>query len=351
MLGDWMINYQGGFVRRGLPGEVAYLLSRCTKVPLPSLVILMQLLAYGVLLVAVWRLVHRASDALWVRAFVFSPATLAFPVLDFVGGFRKEILLLAALAWLVLMLAGGRMTGWAVALYCAVSAAALVLSHEALLLFLPYWLAALAVSSRSLWRAAWLMLPAAMTGGVCWFAVLTHPGNAGVAARVCTSLGRSTQDLCSGAVAALAQTRGEAHGYVLGMVAARHPVGMYAGLAVLALAPGAWALAQMFGSRRRRWIASVITVCAAASLACSGVLFWYAMDWGRWMYIHAFSLFLVLLLADLTTPAETQQTRIPWWQYPCLVVYATTWNLPHMPRALPPTGYVGLVHALLKSQD
>lgn len=32
IISSWLINYQGGFVRRGLPGEIFYLLSRLTHV-------------------------------------------------------------------------------------------------------------------------------------------------------------------------------------------------------------------------------------------------------------------------------------------------------------------------------
>ena len=31
---DWLINYQGGFVRRGLPGEIFYQLYKLTNIPL-----------------------------------------------------------------------------------------------------------------------------------------------------------------------------------------------------------------------------------------------------------------------------------------------------------------------------
>ncbi|MGC8529497.1 MAG: hypothetical protein ACP5OP_04775, partial [Leptospirillia bacterium] len=41
-IGDWLINYQGGFVRRGLIGEILYHLSRLTTVSPAILLIILQ---------------------------------------------------------------------------------------------------------------------------------------------------------------------------------------------------------------------------------------------------------------------------------------------------------------------
>ena len=43
---DWLINYQGGFVRRGLPGEIFYQLNKFTNIPLDLIVFISISLLY-----------------------------------------------------------------------------------------------------------------------------------------------------------------------------------------------------------------------------------------------------------------------------------------------------------------
>ena len=59
-LGDWFINYSGGFVRRGLAGEVALLAGRAAHVPPAWIVLGMQLGCYAAMFWAVVWLVGRS---------------------------------------------------------------------------------------------------------------------------------------------------------------------------------------------------------------------------------------------------------------------------------------------------
>ena len=45
---DWLINYQGGFVRRGLAGEVLFQFYNLLKIPLDSLVLTLIIFLYSV---------------------------------------------------------------------------------------------------------------------------------------------------------------------------------------------------------------------------------------------------------------------------------------------------------------
>jgi hypothetical protein len=48
--GDWLINYSGGFVRRGLPGELFLLAARALQVPAAFFVFVFELACLGVVL-------------------------------------------------------------------------------------------------------------------------------------------------------------------------------------------------------------------------------------------------------------------------------------------------------------
>ncbi len=90
--GDWLINYTGGFVRRGLPGELILLFSRLVHIPPVLVASVVPLVLYALLYASIWRLYRRSSGSFWTFAALVSPATLAFPILDPVGALRKELL-------------------------------------------------------------------------------------------------------------------------------------------------------------------------------------------------------------------------------------------------------------------
>ncbi len=76
-------------------------------------------------------------------------------------------------------------------------------------------------------------------------------------------------------------------------------------------------------------------------------LFFYALDWGRWIYIHVFSVGLLLLFVEggrakvgdvEIAPRAPRRVMLGG-----LVAYAMLWTLPHIPMLTPRYGYVGLV--------
>lgn len=99
-LGDWLIGYQGGFVRRGLLGALADVGDEWSGMGAKWLIFGMQFVAWGVLVSFAALLVFRARLP-WVHRslMLVSPAFLPFAVNERAGGFRKEIVLLALFAY------------------------------------------------------------------------------------------------------------------------------------------------------------------------------------------------------------------------------------------------------------
>lgn len=192
-MGDWLINYTGGFVRRGLLGEMALLLRNTLHLPLLWSVLLLQWALYAVILLGTWRLVRKLRWNWWTAAIVFSPATLAFVLQDPAFAFRKEILFFALLLF---ALWGSRPEREQTAvrrigfsLLLAAGCAVCLLAHEGLLVFFPYLFAAGCLRTRCWRQAAVLCAPAAGVSLVI-FALASHfPGNAAVAQAVCSSIG------------------------------------------------------------------------------------------------------------------------------------------------------------------
>ena len=358
--GDWLVNYEGGFVRRGLPGELILALAHGLHVSPVLLGSLVPLLFYVLLYFSIWQLYRRSSGDLWTFAALVSPATLAFPILDPVGAFRKELLFLLVLAFLLLWLARRAPSDAALTAFLTVTGILAILSHEGLLPYLLYLVGGLLIGLHDVKRVVKiLILPALATGGTL-LAVLHHRGNALEEQAICDSLGSVPPIVCSGSIAYLAKGTDLARADVMRNIHAYHYLLYYPMLSTLALLPLAAMAFRFARERRLRPDLLIIGVTALLALLASLPLFFYAMDWGRWIYIHVLSLFLLMLFVDVreqnapglhlrAAPLIPRTWPAPRWAFAVLVVYATCWNLPHYGN-YPKKGYLNVPLHLLKQE-
>jgi hypothetical protein len=360
---DWLINYQGGFVRRGLAGETIFQISRLLHLPPIPFVIGLCLLLYGVLFYVFYRFAIGSSWNVWVLALLFSPATLSFHVLDPTAGYRKELLFLAAFGGLLLLLRDRRFPAWQLAAYIAVAATVCTMCHESLICYAPYFAGALLVSGRNPRQTLLIVSPGAVLALGAAILSATHPGNLHTAIAICSSLGYTMSpqlgSVCfeGGAIAFLGHNSSYARQTMQTFFTLDdYPrVYGYAGtLAALPLLLGSRALAKL-GSVRA---VTAIWIVAAVSIAGSMILFYLATDWGRWIYIHVVCIGLLLLFVDNRRNADprtrTADAARPNKPVPrrgivtvLLCIYATLWTLPHISEFTPRNGYVGLVQYVL----
>jgi hypothetical protein len=98
-VGEWLINYAGGFVRRGLPGQVIYEISYGTGIPPWSLATLISLTAW----IALSVILLKVSRPIFSPVLIFSSFCLASPL---IGGYmvRKDCFNLFLLALSLLLI-------------------------------------------------------------------------------------------------------------------------------------------------------------------------------------------------------------------------------------------------------
>ncbi len=139
-LGDWLINYHTGWVRRGLSGEIILWLSHLLRVS-PGLVVwLVWTVTYGVFFALVywaWAAQKEKWPFLWL---IFSPLLFTFPLRQ--EAFPRKEMLAFLLLFLLVVLAlrcSSRQCfrAWAYAIFLVYPL--VLLSHEALILLLPYF--------------------------------------------------------------------------------------------------------------------------------------------------------------------------------------------------------------------
>lgn len=93
--GDWLINYAGGFVRRGLAGELLFQIHSWVSIPSHLLLTLAQLAIYAGVVFSAYRLITKSNIETYGRIAIFSPLFLGFYITDPQAAFKKELLALA----------------------------------------------------------------------------------------------------------------------------------------------------------------------------------------------------------------------------------------------------------------
>jgi hypothetical protein len=358
ILGDWLINYQGGFVRRGLTGQIIFLLSSWLHLSPLLIAVAIAMVAYGVIFWSIWRLMANSSWRLWVLAAFVSPALLGFPIATR-GGFHKDVLFLASLAFLVVMLMRKKINGWVLTIYVALTCAFCILSHEPLFVYLPYVLAALFIGIREIKRAAVIAVIPTVFALASFYAVATHHGTTQTVTAICDSLGKENAAVCVGSIGNISHTSAYARQETIEDSTLYHYYRVYPPLGLLALLPIAMGFVDLWKTHALRRDLKLLLAAAAVSFVMSLSLFYYATDWGRWIYIHLFSLFLILLFLDdrrqsdvrtaLPVRISGNKARVA---LVCvfLFVYATCWSLPNYSNT-PVLGYLGLANRVVRTHS
>jgi hypothetical protein len=256
---------------------------------------------------------------------------------------------------LVLLLDRPPAAAW-LSLYLTLLGAGCVLSHEGMICFVPYLFAGVAIGLNSVPRALKICAIPFLAMAACGFLVRRHVGDAAMARAICSSLGFAVTDklppVCSGAIAYLGGDRTRALIDTAAYVRVYHSYALYLIVTVLAIVPFGMAFVSLWRHSTLRRDLLVVASMAAVSIAASVPLFVYAEDWGRWIYIHLFCVFLLLLFIDYRrqgNPATSgPPPRLPANRalkvalVTLVVIYATCWDLPHITLYPARLGYFGL---------
>lgn len=340
-IGDWLINYDGGFVRRGLTGALVMILHRATRAPLAWVVFSIQASVFVLFLVCVYKLSKGIRWSYLMAAVLISPATLAFTTLDAVSGMRKEILLFAALGLTIYALVCGRLKDWQLSAMLSVFLVGMALAHEGLLVVAPYFFAAVVIETMSLRRAIRIcMIPFALAG-VALVAVMLHHGNTAQAQAICSAVGGQMAKpgvddggVCSGAIRALSWNVAEEHAGMMGWIFLAHLPRLYSLLVIPSFAPLLLLMSRFYRRDRLRYEVVAVLGCALVSLPGMAVLFYVGSDWGRWIHLQTVSLMLLAIMMDRkagaagSDHAKGRTKRLKAIATIVLFFYATAWTLP-----------------------
>jgi len=334
--GEWLLSYDGGFVRRGLSGSLI-LFATPVEWSLVQSVAIVQIVAMGILFVFLFLLFLQTSRSkTWVMV-LLSPATLMYPTIVFANqsaGPRKEILVLAALAIVAYGITTRHLVLFSVVSFAMFTVA--VWSHEASALLLPAFVYIIWKGSNSSARLRSIKILifsytiVALSAGV---ASVISPGNAEIQQGICNGWSeRGIQTPCQEqALGALTLTPEASIEWFRTQLFPRY--WEFLPVAALAIVP-------LFAVRflPRYWRPA--TVIALFQLP----LFYIAWDYGRWIVLIATALSIVALtIATLPDPPEPMKVPMI-----AILAYILLWGFPGYSNE-PPVMFDGWLTTWLKT--
>lgn len=89
-ISEWLINYQGGFTRRGLLGEFAFKLALLFEAKIRFVIFLFQLFFYLIFLILIYNFIKNININFLSRLALYTPIFLLFPLAEIESLVRKE---------------------------------------------------------------------------------------------------------------------------------------------------------------------------------------------------------------------------------------------------------------------
>jgi len=336
-MGDWLINYQGGFIRRGLLGETIFQLSRLTHVNPGYYAFLLQILCYAIFFTFSYLLLKKQRSLLPYALLVFSPFIYTFQLNDSQGGYRKEIIFFALLAFIAHAAKRYEHKKFEKLFYASLLLyPLLILTHEMLAVFLPYllivYISVTDLSKKNILTVFLLLLPSVTTLLVSIISQVT-PNQI---TEIFNATAREGYALSGGAIAWLEKPASFGVDQVTQLIHSEHYIIYYVLiilLSALAFIPLRKQLRTIFNNRLSQ---GLVLISATGTIALVVV----ALDWGRFIYIHLVSLFLLSLIST------THQDKKPFYEQLTgqaifhgkvstimfsllFMIYTLCWHIPH----------------------
>ena len=326
-MGDWLINYQGGMIRRGLLGEIIFQLAHFTHINPGIYVVIFQIFFYAVFFLISYFLLKKQHALLPFALLIFSPFIFCFQINDLQGGYRKEIIYFALLALIVWSTTIKESKKFEKIFFTILFFYPLViLTHEMLAIFLPYLLAAFILSAKLNKKKNILICVLLLPSIIVFFVASHFSGTEIQVSTIFTSIANENYKVSGGSISWLSKDAAYATSKVSEAITIRHfnHYIFVTPLALIAYIPVYYDLKRLFKNKPVLWLLN-------ASIFGTIGLMLYAMDWGRFLYIHLVSIFLLLLLPAIQIHNIRQKPPnvIKKSTVVLFIVYILFWHIPH----------------------
>ena len=146
---EWVINYQGGFVRRGLIGELIFQVSKILNLNLRFCFLVLQSFLYFIYYYLIYDLIKNLKPNFFIILAVFSPIFIIFPVAELEALGRKEILIFISLL-ISIKLYFNYLNNNLVILFISVIFPLLLLTHEASIFYSLFFISLIFITKKKI---------------------------------------------------------------------------------------------------------------------------------------------------------------------------------------------------------
>jgi len=327
-IGDWLINYQGGMIRRGFSGEVFYQLAHFTHINPGLYVFIFQIFFYAVFLFFAYALLKKQQVLLPYALLIFSPFIFTFQINAPLGGFRKEIIYFALLAFVTWSASAKEYKTFEKIFYITLLFyPAVILTHEMLAIFLPYllvvYLSVTTLTNKKLLIITLLLFPSIAS----FIAAIYYPGTFTQVAEITNSIARENYSIIGGGFDWIGKDTSYGIAQVIEQLKDHH-YAYYIFVAPLALL----AYIPIYGKLKLIIKNKLSLLLILISVIGSVGLFIVAIDWGRFIYIHLVSIFLLSLISTKKIESYNEYTYkqpVNIFMVAFFMIYSLLWHIPH----------------------
>jgi len=332
-IADWLINFDAGFVRRGLSGYLIITLSDLIGIKANFTTFWIQSFIYISFLIILYVLLYRKQLTFWYWILLLSPVTLLFPIYDKPATGRKEIILFFLFGLYMLVLNRKIISSSLITILFFLAIIIMTLCHEGLFFYTPYFVVASYLKLKSEgqpfdFKSLYLMASSLLVLVVIYLFGQTINGTI-----ICDGLMKRGihGEICDG-VLVWKTSFSEALKFIL----EKKYLPGYFFTFILGIAP--FILFVKYSAVHfisfKKIIASVLLL-----ILFSVALFVRTIDWGRWLNIHFVLLMLLftfflknkpITLEESDKPMEDDRKKSPLLKKVIIVlvtvVYLTTWS-------------------------
>jgi hypothetical protein len=323
--GDWLINYSGGFVRRGLLGEIFLKLGSVVNKQPQDLVVMLKFFLYAIFCVSFFLLVLKKGFGVVELILFLAPWSIIFNLNDVAGSGRKDILLISIFTFYTYLYSlkeygetriYKRWNFW----FLMVALPFLTLTHEGLFFFYQYFFLLPLLSKKSNKKDFYAVaIPYLTSAFILIMLALFYKGDQIIADKICQSLVATGIDksICGGAISSLGGFDYNIHiGYLK----------IYLPIAILTFVPllcyGLSSIKMNSHSFQIRFFTLIIPTIP---------MYFLAADWGRWIHITGMLIFVSMIgMQDLRRIKFADMPPIVIF-FICLTpyIYIFNWKIPH----------------------
>jgi hypothetical protein len=355
--GDWLINYQGGFIRRGFFGEIIFFVTSNFNIPILNLVFFFSSFFFLLFIFFYYYCVKNYLKFNFLLLYLFLPSTLLFTFFDVLAIGRKESLVLLFVSLYNYFLLKNLNHKFVIQIILSFLIIFITLSHEIMFFYMPYIFAIKILflnnartnfNNLKNFKLEFFLF---FISSICIFLIFffshLHDNNL-----LCESLlNLKLNDSICGAVIADYKGR-QQFSIIFPYFFERNYFATYGLITTLNFLP---ILVYFFLQKKTKKNFSTISIYVVLSFFCfifTAPIFLIVNDWGRYLNIHFINQGLLFALI-LKNNSDTFQLNFK--KKHCLkklmiisviIFYLTTWFMPHCCRAEIGDGYKSIYNRI-----